>query len=394
MGLGHVRRHLAIASALVESSPSAKILLATSVDEAAQLGLPPRVETLKLPGLRKVANNRYTSSRLGLAASEICALRSALLLEAVKVFKPVVVLVDKHPFGAGGELGPALDAVKASGARAVLGLRDILDSPAAVLKEWSPRGFPERVNDYYELILVYGLDSIFDPILHYQFSDALAERTRFCGYVVNHSSSHGRLDAACCPANPRSGPRPTVLATTGGGEDGFTLLRTFIEAAGGVAWKGVAVAGPKLSQEELQTLQRLAIESDVTLHTFLPCLYGLLQTVDGLVCMGGYNTLLEAASQGVPTVCVPRTSPRSEQLLRSQAFESLGLLRTIHPDHLTVGQLQQEVALTLQLPRKQLRERAHNALDFGGAGRAANYLLDLVRSDQRTKATRLERVAW
>jgi len=53
MGLGHVRRHIAIAAALHEAAPEIQILLATSVDEVASLGLPPNVDTLKLPGLRK-----------------------------------------------------------------------------------------------------------------------------------------------------------------------------------------------------------------------------------------------------------------------------------------------------------------------------------------------------
>src|SRR5881628_1458544 len=70
MGLGHVRRHLAIASALVEAAPEAKVLVVTSVDEVSRLGLPPNVDTLRLPALRKVANNEYSSRRLGLPGAE------------------------------------------------------------------------------------------------------------------------------------------------------------------------------------------------------------------------------------------------------------------------------------------------------------------------------------
>src|SRR2546425_7430165 len=156
MGLGHVRRHIAIAAALHETSPEIQILLATSVDEVSRLGLPPNVDTLKLPGLRKVANDEYCSRRLGLSNSEISALRSALLLAAVQSFRPAVVVVDKHPFGAGGEFHAALDAAKSSGARAVLGLRDILDDSVAVRREWSVGRIQDRIVDYYDLVLVYG----------------------------------------------------------------------------------------------------------------------------------------------------------------------------------------------------------------------------------------------
>ena len=137
MGLGHVRRHIAIAAALHETTPEIQILLATSVDEVASLGLPPNVDTLKLPGLRKIANSQYASRRLGIPSGDMRNLRSAVLCEAVKAFRPDLVLVDKHPFGAGGELARALKAAKAAGTRLALGLRDVLDDPAVVMREWT-----------------------------------------------------------------------------------------------------------------------------------------------------------------------------------------------------------------------------------------------------------------
>src|SRR6266550_4979151 len=94
MGLGHVRRHIAIAAALHKASPEAQIILATSVDEVAGLGLPPNVDTLKLPGLRKIANGQYCSRRLDIPKAQMRRLRSAVLKEAVKAFRPDVVLVD------------------------------------------------------------------------------------------------------------------------------------------------------------------------------------------------------------------------------------------------------------------------------------------------------------
>src|SRR5438093_554370 len=127
LGLGHTRRHVAVAAALSELAPEASILLASGADDVNRLGLPGHIEVLKLPGLRKVANDQYTSRRLRIPTSEIRALRAALLLTAIKSFRPSVVLVDKHPFGVSGEFRAALDALRRSGGRAVLGLRDILD---------------------------------------------------------------------------------------------------------------------------------------------------------------------------------------------------------------------------------------------------------------------------
>ena len=72
-------------------------------------------------------------------------------------------------------------------------------------------------------------------------------------------------------------------------------------------------------------IRRRAAAAGVAVRTFVPELAGWFGAVDALVCMGGYNTLLEALVRGTPTVCVPRTTPRSEQLIRARALADLGL---------------------------------------------------------------------
>src|SRR5205814_5673254 len=97
--------------------------------------------------------------------------------------------VDRQPLGDKGELRAGLDALRAAGGRAVLGLRDILDEPANVLQEWSAGRVREQIGGLYDLVLVYGDRSVFDPVAEYQFPAFVAERTRFCGYVVNRDEA-------------------------------------------------------------------------------------------------------------------------------------------------------------------------------------------------------------
>ena len=385
MGLGHVRRHIAIAAALHEKSPEIQILLATSVDEVASLGLPPNVDTLKLPGLRKIANTQYAGRRLGIPSGDMHNLRSAVLCEAVNAFRPDLVLVDKHPFGAAGELTPALNVAKAAGARLVLGLRDVLDDPAVVKREWTRDRLQDRVCDYFDLAMVYGTRSIFDPIERYQLPAELAARTKYCGYVVNQASCPWCTDGFPHLTQLEPVSHPTVLCTVGGGEDGFFLLKSFLRAAADASWKGIAVTGPMLPEHELKMVRQMAADTDVVIQPFAPCLSSLFWTVDALVCMGGYNTVLEALSKGVPTVCVPRTSPRSEQLIRASAFQELGLLRMIAPDVLTPTGLNKEIAAALKLKRTELIERANVILNFDGAHASARYLLALLAEEQRSR---------
>jgi predicted glycosyltransferase len=102
-------------------------------------------------------------------------------------------------------------------------------------------------------------------------------------------------------------------------------------------------------------------------------------SVDALVCMGGYNTLAEAVSKGTPTVCIPRVVPRTEQLIRAEAFAKRGLLRYIHPDRLDPASVRREVDEVLKSSREELAERARTTLGFDGAQQAAAQLLDVAR---------------
>jgi len=390
-GLGHTRRHLAVASALAGAAKDATILLVTGTDEVARLGLPARVEIMKLPALRKVANEEYSSRHLAVSFEEIRALRSDLLLTLVKSFRPNVTLVDKHPFGASGEFKAGLKALRKLGGRSVLGFRDILDEPERVRAEWRPYGMQRRIANYYDRVLIYGERAIFDPVSVYAFPDALAERTLFCGYVVRHDDLEELVNFSWpFPLRPER-KRPVVLATAGGGEDGFQLLKAFVEAAQTAPWQGVAVAGPMTPEPQFAALQRYVTAGGVSLRRFVPHLSALLGSVDALVCMGGYNTLAEAVSLGVPTVCVPRVAPRTEQLIRALAFERLGLLKTVTPDKLAADSLRAAVNCVLTADVAALRARAHAALSFEGARRTAELLTSLAA--EKSSRTNIQSVS-
>ncbi len=378
LGLGHTRRHVAVARALIDLAPDSSVLLATGSDVVSRLGLAPPIDILKLPSLRKVANEEYAARRLQIPAAEIRKLRSALLQAAIRAYRPAVVLVDKHPFGAKGELQAGLEELRTAGGCCVLGLRDILDEPGTVLRESAGGRIWERTAEAYELVLVYGDRAVFDPVTEYQFPTGLARRTRFCGYVVNRDESNSAPETHLSAAAWSDTSRPRVLATAGGGEDGFFLLETFIRAAAGADWESIAVAGPM--SPEMEALQRLAARANVRLHSFVPDLSQNFGSLHALVCMGGYNTLVEAASKGVPTVCVPRTVPRREQLIRARAFERLGLLTVIEPERLTTETLVQAVQSVISHSRTKLASPVVAPLRFDGAWRAASQLLMLSRA--------------
>jgi predicted glycosyltransferase len=377
LGLGHIRRNLAIASALINTVPKASILIATSAQHVDDLGVPPRgVDVLKIPAIRKVDNDRYAARSLPIPEKDLRALRSTLLSGAVESFRPDVVLADKHPVGAQGELRGALMIHRSRGGGTVLGLRDILDHPVALMREWASHDIMSLIAEHYDRVLVYGDRNIFDPVRAYEFHPSVAARTTFCGYVCN-SPVFRRPDS---PAADAKRPiRAKVLATVGGGEDGFSRAEAFINAAKSAPWTATVVAGPCGTPSEQRALRCLADDAGVAYHTFIDDLPERLGQADALVCMGGYNTLVEALSKGTPTVCLPRASPRMEQLLRATAFARLGLLRVLRPEQIDACALRESLTEVLTWSRHEVSCRARAALDFAGAEHAAASLAEVGR---------------
>jgi len=123
-------------SALTELAPDTSIMLATGADEVNRLGLAAQVEVFEAA---RASQSRQRPIHLAPAphshGRDPRPSFSAVDRD-VKTFRPTVILVDKHPFGAGGEFREALEIARDAGAATVLGLRDILDAPEAVLAEW------------------------------------------------------------------------------------------------------------------------------------------------------------------------------------------------------------------------------------------------------------------
>jgi predicted glycosyltransferase len=280
-----------------------------------------------------------------------------------------VLVADKHPLGIEGELRGALRTLRAAGARTALGLRDILDDPRRVRDDWKHYRVCDLIAEHYDRVLLYGTPGVFDPVREYDMPDEVSSIARFCGYVTRPGEVRRR---------GRTGRRrPVVVATAGGGEDGYALLRAFIAAAAGMPWQAMVVSGRQAQPHEREALRAAAAAARVGFHSFLPSLAEHMSDLDALVCMGGYNTLVEAMAAGVPTVCVPRTSPRQEQLIRARRFSELGLVALLEPSGLSPELLRAEIERALEQPRGQVAARAQAALPLDGARVAAKELLAL-----------------
>jgi predicted glycosyltransferase len=336
MGLGHMRRNLLIAQSLATSAARHAVLLLTGAFEAKSFPFPPNVDCVTLPALFKTRSGAYEPRRLGVSLDELLNIRVQTLLGALQAFEPDLLIVDKEARGALGELDPALEYLHRAGHTAVvLGLRDVLDEPEVVQREWEERGIDEAIRAYYDAVWIYGDPHVYDAAREYGFSEEVAARTQYTGYL----DPRQRFSLASTAADPLGeidlATDRLALCTVGGGQDGAAVALAFAEAELPPNTTGVIVTGPFMPTETREHLHAVARgRSDLRVIEFTPNPDGLLARADRVVSMGGYNNVCELLASRKKALVVPRVVPRREQWIRVERLQRLGALDVCHPDDL------------------------------------------------------------
>ena len=330
MGVGHMRRNLLIAAALRKRFANVNILAIAGAREACGFSQQAGIDCLTLPAFHKMADGRYTSRSLEIASHDVLEVRSKTILAAVQSFCPQLMIVDKVPAGAGGELLPALEWLTRSGnGQCVLGLREILDQPEIVQREWAASDMFSVIREYYTDVWVYGDPVVYDTRVEYRFPRDIGQKTVFTGYLdpslrLEHFSIEGD-----------SNESPPILCTVGGGQDGQLLLRVFAEAMRDSNRRCILLCGPHATVTTRLELKRSIGDHDhFEVIDFAPEGDLLIRQASHVVAMGGYNTICAILSFRKPALIVPRTQPRKEQLIRASRLAKLGWIDMIHPDEL------------------------------------------------------------
>jgi predicted glycosyltransferase len=356
-GLGHLRRNLRIAAGLRRHRPEVEVLLATGAKAAQQLASAQGINCVQLPSVTKTGAGRYTSAEPGeTSVDAVVAQRSAILAETVTDFAPDVLLVDRHPRGLRRELDAALDIQRSRRhTRTALGLRDILDEPGAVEREWERDELTRTIEEYYDVVFCYGDRGVYDLVAEYGLGDVVASRLRYTGYLSDDPQL-ASLPASIRPRSAADGARLAVC-TLGGGQDAAGIAGAFIAAMVHLRqrnWRAVLITGPYMPPEDVAALQGYPGAADVEIIRMATDVPSYLAAADAVFCMGGYNTTCEVLGLAVPAVIVPRTSPRLEQLMRAQRLAHRGLVHWLHPDGLTPRVVAGAIAYVADAPRDEV----------------------------------------
>jgi predicted glycosyltransferase len=388
-GLGHVRRSSRILRALAERDPDAALLLITGSPATNILReLPPNADTLKIPTIITSGTEGTRPPVLNLGVAELASLRGELTRRALELFEPDVLLVDNFPLGTRHELLPALREMRHRRTRTVLGLRDVVDPPEKVRRDWGRDGIAAAIERYYDRIIVYGMREVLDARIEYGLSDGVAERLSYSGYVTE--ATPGRMSAAEVEREYGLGAN-FFLATVGGGGDGRPVLETFLGALREFGGRpALVITGEFMSPEDRAALAGAAAGLDnVVLRTHVTQVPALMAAADLVVCMGGYNTSAEILAVGARCVVVPRswrsgehgskgrTGVDAEQLVRAEGLARAGAITMLDPRDLAPAALAGAMRMALARPRPGT---AHG-LELDGAARVAEQLVSLAQGN-------------
>lgn len=332
---GHVARSIAVACALGRRTRAqgidARIVLATTSEACALLDDPSFV-VVRLPA-------PAAARRAGFADAERRRLVRGALHGACEAFGPDLVVADTFPSGPHGELtGLALpSARRALLRRAVVGADDVLragleaydvaivaDDPIAVAAD-----VPVRV------VRV-------PPITRGEASD-----------LLDRAAARRALGL---PPEGRA-----LLVASGGGGDADAVLAA--ERLAGVVRRlapdalVIRAAGPLESTTGEAGAVRVAP------------LFPVMAAFDGAFAPAGYNTAHELAKARVPAALFTRPRPYDDQAARARRFAEAGLARALED----LGDAAVAAALDW------MQHARIGALATGGADRAADALLELVR---------------
>ncbi|MGE4219677.1 MAG: glycosyltransferase family protein [Alphaproteobacteria bacterium] len=328
-GLGHLRRCQTIARALVERFQDLSVMILSGSPIIGAFDFPARVDFVRIPGIIKLYDGDYTSLGLHIDLKDTLAIRASIIEHTAAAFAPDIFIVDKEPLGLRGEIRDTLEMLRRQGTTLVLGLRDVLDAPHLLRREWEARKLLPVLDSLYDEIWVFGLESFWDPLRDLGASEAVRRKMAYTGYL------HRTVPPGPKPVPPARLGEPYVLVTPGGGGDGEEMidwaLRAY-EADPDLPFAGLFVLGPFMPSERRAQFQaradRLRRVETVTFDAHLEL---LMEQAVGVVAMGGYNTFCELLSLDKPSILVPRHAPRQEQLVRASRASDLDLVRMLDP---------------------------------------------------------------
>lgn len=365
-GVGHMVRCSAIAEAL---SSISRVTLFSGGVPIEGYSPPSGVDFVQMPALRWdfVAGATPQPAASGLSLSGVERMRSKLLVESYLRTRPQIIIIEWFPFAPGryGEtLSELFTAIDKEEKRPVV-LCSIRSTPSA--KMWDSRTDPVWVNRQLRENFSGVLHHV-DPRLFPLASLGAYAQTALSNVPVWQTGFVRRKLVRMDDRRPSKG---LLLAVGGGSAVGARLLRRWINAAKAGSpdlFPINAICGPQMAASDRQDVRAEQAEN-ITVHDRVEDLDDLIRSSSAIVCLGGYNTLVEALSLGKPVLAFPNNE-LGDQPFQINALHSQGML-------LKADQSQSQHEITARM-NQLLDFRPQHAIDCNGAERSVEIVRQII----------------
>jgi predicted glycosyltransferase len=334
LGIGHLRRAATLARALLAEGLEVTFVTGGFPVPGLDIG---RARLVQLPAVRAV--DLYFKELVDEREQPIDDAwrdrRRDLLVGLLHEMRPDAILTELFPFGRRQmrfELIPLLDAAKAL-ARPPLVAASVRDILVAQDKPGRNDEMVERVETYYDRVLIHGDARFIGLDRTFPHAARIADKVHYTGYVVDgRGTRHG----------PGHDGWQEVLVSAGGGAVGDKLLRTAMAAREHTRYRDHVwrvLAGVNVPEPELASL-RAAAPAGVIAEPSRGDFPDLLMNCALSISQAGYNTTMEAIRAGCRIVAVPYAGGlETEQTLRAAQLARHGVMQMVDEADLSVPAL-------------------------------------------------------
>jgi predicted glycosyltransferase len=334
LGIGHLRRTLAIAQACLEEGLDVRVVSG---------GIPVKQEMFKavrvhqLPPV-KSADLSFSSIVDQAGRPVTSALEQARADELLRIFsdiQPSVLVTELFPFGRRRfrfEIMPLLKEAKKRGTKVVCSVRDSVQVRSNQREEESL----DLLKQFYDQVLVHG-DTEFLPFdASFSKAASIMPTMRYTGLVDTNSSYSVQTQLQ------KVDETSEVLVSAGGGAAGEKIYQAASRACAlskcSRPWRLLLGSNPT---ERLKTEIKMLGGDKVIVEANRSDFRQLLSQCAISISQVGYNTVVDLLATGAPAIVIPFEGEggQSEQSARAKRLESIGRVRVLSEEALSAERL-------------------------------------------------------
>ena len=364
VGVGHLARCSTIAQAL---SSTFHVTMFSGGKPVEGYSAPLGVDFIQLPAIRRDARRKLLvpiDPRFTMV--EIERARSKLLVESYLRIKPRIILVEYFPFSPsrfGNTLTALFETINKEGERPIV----ICSIRAYPKQPWDSDADAAWINQQLRKNFSCVLHHV-DPKLFSPTSLGPYIQTALSGITVWPT---GFIRRPLTLTDNQHRSNGLLLTVGGGNATGAKLLKRWIDAARAGSpdlFPMNVVCGPMMEDADRKII-RAEQDANITVHDLVTNLDELINSSRAVVCLGGYNTLVEALSLKKPVLAFPN-SELGDQTFQVNALHAQGML-------LKGDQAQTQDEIT-GLMNDLLEFRPRNPIDCNGAERSVEIIKNLL----------------